>query len=141
MKLTQSFRWRFSNLLIYFCNFFMISLWEKVWLFNMKKPLNPVHLRMHFTKVWFKLAHWFQKRYFNFNVFSIFHSYLPLEKGTTLHLNKLESPSPKDALCKVWFKLVQWFCRRRSFIIRQCIFVISLLPPLGNKRGHSFEQT
>ena len=30
-----------------------------------------------------------------------------------LLLNKLESPSPKDALCQVWLKLAQWFWRRR----------------------------
>ena len=30
-----------------------------------------------------------------------------------LHFNKLESPSPKDALCQVWLKLAQWFWRRR----------------------------
>ena len=30
-----------------------------------------------------------------------------------LHLNKLESSSPKDALCQVWLKLAQWFWRRR----------------------------
>ena len=35
-------------------------------------------------------------------VFSLFHNYLPLEKGRVLHLNKIESPSPKDALCQVW---------------------------------------
>ena len=37
---------------------------------------------------------WFwRRRFFNFvNVFSLFRNYLPLEKGTTLHLNKLESP-------------------------------------------------
>ena len=28
-------------------------------------------------------------------------------------LNKLESPSPKDALCQVWLKLAHWFWRRR----------------------------
>ena len=37
----------------------------------------------------------------------------PLEKGVALHLNKLESPTPKDALCQVWLKLAQWFWRRR----------------------------
>ena len=37
----------------------------------------------------------------------------PLGKGQGLHLNKLESPSPKDALCKIWLKLAQWFWRRR----------------------------
>ena len=46
-------------------------------------------------------------------VFSLFRNYLPLEKGWALHLNKLESPSPKDALCQVWLKLAQWFWRRR----------------------------
>ena len=46
------------------------------------------------------------------SVFSLFHNYLPLEKGEVLHLNKLESPSPKDALCQVWLKFAQWFWRR-----------------------------
>jgi hypothetical protein len=36
-----------------------------------------------------------------------------LEKGYPLHLNKLESPSPKNDLCQVWLKLAQWFWRRR----------------------------
>ena len=36
-----------------------------------------------------------------------------LEKGGVLHLNKYESPSPKDAFCQVWLKLAQWFCSRR----------------------------
>ena len=46
-------------------------------------------------------------------VFSLFHNYLPLEKGWALHLNKPKSPSPKDALCQVELKLAQWFWRRR----------------------------
>jgi len=45
-------------------------------------------------------------------IFSIC-NYLPLEKDGALHLNKLESPSPKDALCQVWLKFAQWFWRRR----------------------------
>ena len=66
---------------------------------------------------WLKLGQWFWRtRLFNFvNVFSLFRNYLPLEKGGALHLKKLESPSPKDALCQVWLKLAQWFCRRRFF--------------------------
>ena len=65
--------------------------------------------------IWLKLAQWFwRRRLFNFvNVFSLFPNYLPLEKGWALHLNKLESPSPKDALCQVWLNLAQWFWRRR----------------------------
>jgi hypothetical protein len=35
-----------------------------------------------------------------------------LEKGDPLHLNKLETPLPKDDLCQVWLKLAQWFWRR-----------------------------
>ena len=50
-------------------------------------------------QIWLKLAQWFWRRYLNFiNVFSLFHKYLPLEKGVTLHLNKLESKLPKNAL-------------------------------------------
>ena len=42
-------------------------------------------------------------------VFSLFRIYIPLEKGGALHLNKLESLSPKYALCEVWLNLAQWF--------------------------------
>ena len=61
------------------------------------------------------MAQWFwRRRFLNFiNVFSLFRNYLPLEKGVTLLLNKVEFPSPKDALCQVWLKLAQWFWRRR----------------------------
>ena len=53
---------------------------------------------------WLKLAQWFwRRRFLNFvNVFLLFPIYIPLEKAVALHLNKLESPSPKDALCQVW---------------------------------------
>ena len=59
-----------------------------------------------------------EKKIFKFvNVFSKFCNYLPLEKGTALHLNKLESPSPKDALCQVWLKLALWFLEKVIFEI------------------------
>ena len=96
------------------------------WLFQNYLPLEKgraLHLKkLEFPspkdalcQVWLKLAQWFwRRRFFNFvNVFSLFRNYLPLEKGGALHLNKLESPSPKDALCQVWLKLAQWFWRRR----------------------------
>ena len=55
-----------------------------------------------------------EEDFFNFvNVFSLFRNYLRLEKGCALHLNKLEPPSPKDALCQIWLRLVQWSRRRR----------------------------
>ena len=31
----------------------------------------------------------------------------PLEKGMTLHLNKLEFPPPLDVLCNVWLENVK----------------------------------
>jgi hypothetical protein len=55
-----------------------------------------------------------KKIFFNFNVFLHFRYYLPLEKGNPLHLNKLETPPPKDDLCQVWLKLAQWFWRSRK---------------------------
>ena len=82
-----------------------------------------LHLKKHespspndvLCQVWLKLVQWFWKRRFlNFvNIFSLFPNFLPLEIGGALHLNKLESPLPKDALCQVVLKLVQWFWRRR----------------------------
>ena len=74
-------------------------------------------------QVWLKLAQWFWRRFFHFvNVFSVFRNYLPLEKGRALHLNKTQSPSPKDALCQVWLKLALWFWRRRFFLISSMYF-------------------
>ena len=68
-------------------------------------------------QVWLKLVQWFLRRKFsNFvNEFLQFRNYLPLEKGGALHLNNLESLSPKNALCQVWMKLAQWFWRRKFF--------------------------
>ena len=67
--------------------------------------------------VWLKLAQWFWTRRFYkiVHVFSLFCNYLPLVKDRALHLIKLESTSPKDALCQVWLKLAQWFWRKRFF--------------------------
>ena len=43
-----------------------------------------------------------KKIFFKFvNVFPLFRNYLPLEKGGTLHLKKLEFPSPKNALWQI----------------------------------------
>ena len=65
-------------------------------------------------QVWLELVQWFLRRKFLncVNVFLLFHYYLPLENDTAPHLNKLWSPSPKDALCQVWLKFVQCFLRR-----------------------------
>jgi hypothetical protein len=66
-------------------------------------------------QVWLNLACWFWRRYLKlFSVFLLFCYYLPLEKGNPFHLNKLESPPPKDELSQVWLKLAQWFWRSRK---------------------------
>ena len=61
-------------------------------------------------QIWLKLAQWFLRRRFLyfFNVFLLLRNYLPLEKGGAHHLNKLESPSHRDALCQIWLKLAQF---------------------------------
>ena len=80
--------------------------------------------------------------FFNFvNVFSLFCYYLPLEEDRALHLNKIEIPSSKDALCQVWLKLAQWFRRRRFLKFRLCFFRYFLIISLGKGRVPSFEQT
>ena len=73
------------------------------------------------------------KRRKNPLLFLLFGNYLPLEKGQALHLNKLESPSPKVALCQVWLKLAQWFRRRRllNFAMYFCYLVIISLMEKG----------
>ena len=53
-------------------------------------------------------------------VFSLFHNYLPLEKGRGFIFEKLESPSLTGALCQVWLKFAQWFSRRRFLKFPQC---------------------
>ena len=74
---------------------------------------------------------------------------LEMEMGRVLHLNKLESLSPKDALWQVWLKMAKWFWRRRflnfvnvfSIFRYLYFFAISQLSPLGKGQGPSFQQT
>ena len=98
---------------MYFRYFVIISPWKRVGPFIWIK-LNPLHPRMHCDKFgWNWPSGSGEEFFFNFvNVFLLFRNYLPLEKSGALHLNKLSSPSPKDALCLVWLKLAQWFWRR-----------------------------
>ena len=85
------------NVFLLFCNYLPF---EKDVFLHLDKleSLSPKNALCQF---WLKLAQWFWRRRFsNFvNIFSLFLNYLPLEKGGALHLNKLESPSPKEALC------------------------------------------
>ena len=75
------------------------KLYEKLLVLHLQKFESPSP-KDALCQVWLKLAQWFWLRgFFNFiNVFWLFQNYLPLEKDRALHLNKLKSPSPKDAL-------------------------------------------
>ena len=65
-----------------------------------------------------------------FHIILHFCYHLPLEKGAALHLNKFESPPPKDALCHVWLKLAQWFWGRRFLNIFNIILHFRYYLPL-----------
>ena len=99
---------------MYFRYFIIISPWKRAGPFIWTN-LNPLHQRMLCAKFgWNWLNGSGEEDFFNFvNVFSLFLNYLLLEKDGPLHLNKLESPSPKDALYQDWLKLAQRFWRRR----------------------------
>ena len=92
----------------------IISPWKRAGPFIWTN-LNPLHPRMLCAKFgWNWLSGFGEEDFLILSMyFSLFPNYLPLEKGWALHLNKLKSPSPTDALCQVWLKLAQWFWRRR----------------------------
>ena len=103
----------FANLSMYFRYFAIISPWKRA---------GPFKVESFSSKG--ELAKWFWRRFLKFvNVFLVFLNYLPLKKDGALHLNKLESPSPKDDLCQVCLKLAQWFWRRR---FSKCVNVFLL---------------
>ena len=93
----------------------IISPWKRAGPFTWTN-LNSNDPRLHCAKFgWNWPCASGEEDFLNFvNLFSLFGNYLLLEKGRALYFNKLESPSPKDALCQVWLKLAQWFWRRRS---------------------------
>ena len=79
--------------------------------------LNPIQLRILCSKFGWNWPSgsgeedfWISSMYFRYFAFIS-----PWKYGEALNLNKLESPSLKDALCicSVWLKLAQWFWRRR----------------------------
>ena len=101
---------------MYFRYFRIISPWKRAGPFIWTN-LNPLHPRMPCAKFGWNWLSGFGEEVFKFRqcIFSI-SEFSPFGKGGGLHLNKLESPSPKDALCQVWLKLAQWFLRRSFFI-------------------------
>ena len=61
-----------------------------------------------------------------------------MEKDGALHLNKLESSSPKDALCQVWLKLAQRFWRRSVQILSMYFFYFVIIFPWEKDRALVF---
>ena len=122
-----------------FCKFLRVWYWNwpsgsrdfvnVFWLFRNYLPLEK-ELTHHLNKlesasaeealcqVWLKLAQWFWRNFFFYfvNVFSLFQSYLSLEKGGIPHLNKLELAeiSPVVLEEKIFLILSMYF---RYFVI------------------------
>jgi hypothetical protein len=76
------------------------------------KTESPSH-KDNLYQVGLNLTCWFWRR-FKKKISVFLHNLycLPLEKGNSLHLIKLEIASPKDDLYKIWLKLVQWLWRK-----------------------------
>ena len=101
---------RFVNVFLLFCSYLPLEKGGAIHLNKLKSPSPKNAL----WQVWLELAQWFWRRFlYLVNIISFLCFYLPLVKDGSLHLNKLESPLPKDALYQVWLKLVQCFWRRR----------------------------
>ena len=88
---------------------------------------------------WLKLDRWFWRwRFFNFvNVFLLFCYYLPLEKVGALHLNKLESSSPKNAMWQVWFE-IGTATLEKKFLFKICSSIFAIIYYLHLKRTGLF---
>ena len=110
-----------------FYYFAIISTLSKAWPFIWKNKLESSYPRIDaLCQVWLEMALWIWRRFLQvLNVFLLYPMYLPFEKGVTLHMNKIEIPLPKNALCQVWLKLTQWFWSRRVFKVFN---VFSLFP-------------
>ena len=79
---------KFVTAFLLFCNNLLLEKGMALHL-HQHKSLSP---KDALCQVWLKLAQWFWRiRFLNYiNEFLLFHNYLPVEKGMTLHLNKLE---------------------------------------------------
>ena len=84
---------------------------------------------------WFWRRRFFAFRRYFFDIFSLLQNYLPLEKGRPLHLIKLDSPLPKDALCQIWLKLAQRFWRSRFLNSVNILSLFHNYLPLENGRA------
>ena len=113
---------------MYFCNLAIISPWKRTF----EQTWIP------FTKGWLRQVgwNWFSGSGEDYYILTTYFRYLfiitliihPSEKDVALHLIKLQSTSPKNALCQVWLKLAQWFWRRRflNFVHGFSVFLHTL---------------
>ena len=60
----------------------------------------------------------------------------PFRKENAFHVNKLETPSPKDALCQIWLKLAQLFWRRRLLNFVNVLLLFLIYNTNGRDRFH-----
>ena len=121
--------------IMYFYYFAITSTLRRAWPFILFEKNWIIFTQDALCQFWLKMAQCFWRRTFLkvLNVFLLFPNYILFEKGVALHLNKHESPSPKDAMCQVWLKLAHWFWRRRFFFKLVNLFL--LYPnylPFGN---------
>ena len=104
--------YKFSMYLYYFP---IISPLRRGWPF-IRTNLNPLHQGILCAKLdCVEIDQWFRSRRFLkvVNFFLLFPNYIHFRKGVTLHLNKLETPSPRETLYQILLKLAQWFWRWR----------------------------
>ena len=105
------------------------------WEFESPSPMDAL------CQILLKLSEWFWiRRFLNFVNVLLFRNYLSLEKGGALHLQKLEFPLIKNALCQILLKLSEWFWIRK-FLNFVNVFTISKWSQLGKGRSPSFAET
>ena len=107
------------NAFLRFCNFLS---WKRVW------PLNWTNMN---PKGCFEIGQMVLEKILKSSsmYFCYFHYFLSFRKHVTLNLNKLNFPSPKDALCQIWLKLAQRFRRFSNFV--KVFFAVLQLSSLG----------
>ena len=88
----------------------------RIYCFFIWRNLNPLHPKMLCAKiVWNWLSGYGEEDFLISSMYFHYFVFISPCKGVGggLNLNKLESPSPMDALCQVWMNLAPWFWRRR----------------------------
>ena len=105
------------------------------WMVLICKTLSQLHPTMLFAKFgWNWLSASGEDLKILWKYFCYFGIISPFKKGMTLHLNKIDSPSPKNALWEVWLKLARWFLRRGTLnCVNICLSLFNNYILLKNK--------